>query len=104
MERKRLAILHPMLFGAVVCFGGATIFAQTVTSWTPTATTIPDFQGAVLVSNLLPDELVPISVSLKLQNRADLETVATAVRSGTASGISHDQYLSQYAPSQGRSA
>lgn len=98
MKSKHLVSVTMTFTTAILNF--AQVTAQTAPSWGATATHAYASQGAVPTGASADDESVPIVVSLLLRNRAQLERVAQLVASGTIPPISHDEFMSTYAPTQ----
>ncbi len=80
-------------FGA----GAGRVYAVTPT-WSTTETPAFVSNGAVSTGVALDTEPVSITVSLRLRNRAQLEDIAAAVASGAIPPITHQEFLSTYAP------
>lgn len=73
--------------------------AQTATSsWSNTATRAYASEAAISTGAAADSEPISVVVSLQLRNRSQLETVAQSVSAGGAAPITHDEFMSTYAP------
>src|SRR3954469_10931996 len=92
----RLTLLSALMAGAFA------VSAQAATSeaWVATSTRAHDPRAAVHVAPLKAGEQVDIVVSLKLRNKAELDTLTSKLMSGAAGAhpLTSAEFLARHAP------
>lgn len=89
------------LFTATLALAiSSSVYADNRQNWRTIRTQTPDTSEYTAGAELRSGDTVPVAVSLQLRNRAQLETFAANLMSGTSgSALSSEQFLAQYAPS-----
>src|ERR1700745_352510 len=69
-------------------------------AWNTTATHAYASVGATQTGAALNDEPLSVVVSLRLRNRSQLETIAQSVAGGQTPPITHEEFMSTFAPTE----
>lgn len=90
----------PLLTLALSMLHSSSVYAEVRQNWRATRTQAPDTSEYTEGAELRSGDTVPVVISLQLRNRAQLETFAANLMSGTNStAMSSEQFLAQHAPS-----
>ncbi|MYN45758.1 peptidase S53 [Pseudoduganella sp. FT93W] len=89
-----------MLAATLAVALSGSVYADNRQNWRAVRTQTPDTSEYTEGAELRAGDTVPVAISLQLRNRAQLETFAANLMSGTGvSALSSEQFLAQYAPS-----